>query len=59
MMVSPPLPHVGKHASVLTTAYDVDDELWNIASSEDDYLGFDHPDRTRSLRNGVGDLFLH
>ncbi|TFB05011.1 Ubiquitin carboxyl-terminal hydrolase 21 [Trichoderma ghanense] len=35
-----------------------DDELWNIASSEDDYLGFDHPDRTRSLRNGVGDLFL-
>lgn len=36
----------------------VDDELWNIASSEDDYLGFDHPDRTRALRNGVGDLFL-
>ncbi|KAL7816955.1 putative ubiquitin hydrolase [Trichoderma aethiopicum] len=35
-----------------------DDELWNIASSEDDYLGFDHPDRSRSLRNGVGDLFL-
>ncbi|KAL6910991.1 putative ubiquitin hydrolase [Trichoderma evansii] len=35
-----------------------DDELWNIASSEDDYLGFDHPDRTRALRNGVGDLFL-
>lgn len=42
----------------LTTAYNADDELWNIASSEDDYLGFDHPDRTRSLRNGVGDLFL-
>lgn len=42
----------------LTTKYNVDDELWNIASSEDDYLGFDHPDRTRALRNGVGDLFL-
>ncbi|POR35949.1 Ubiquitin carboxyl-terminal hydrolase 21 [Tolypocladium paradoxum] len=35
-----------------------DDELWNVASSEDDLLGLDHVDRTRSLRNGVGDLFL-
>lgn len=42
----------------LTAANHTDDELWNIASSEDDYLGFDHPDRSRSLRNGVGDLFL-
>jgi ubiquitin carboxyl-terminal hydrolase 7 len=35
-----------------------DDELWNVASSEDDFLGLDHADRTRTLRNGVGDLFL-
>ncbi|KOS19761.1 Ubiquitin carboxyl-terminal hydrolase 21 [Escovopsis weberi] len=35
-----------------------DDVLWNLMASEDDYLGLDHPDRTRSLRNGVGDLFL-
>ncbi|EQK98584.1 Peptidase C19, ubiquitin carboxyl-terminal hydrolase 2 [Ophiocordyceps sinensis CO18] len=35
-----------------------DDELWNVATSEDDFLGLDHVDRTRSLRNGVGDLFL-
>lgn len=35
-----------------------DDELWEVASSEDDMLGLDHVDRTRSLRNGVGDLFL-
>ncbi|KFA48120.1 hypothetical protein S40293_09283 [Stachybotrys chartarum IBT 40293] len=35
-----------------------DDELWNVASSEDDYLGLDHTDRSRSLRNGAGDLFL-
>ncbi|KAK5993223.1 Deubiquitinating enzyme 15 [Cladobotryum mycophilum] len=35
-----------------------DDILWNLASSEDDFLGLDHPDRTRALRNGVGDLFL-
>lgn len=27
-------------------------------ATEDDYLGLDHVDRTRSLRNGVGDLFL-
>ncbi|KAK2601922.1 ubiquitin-specific protease ubp15 [Conoideocrella luteorostrata] len=35
-----------------------DDELWNIVAPEDDFLGLDHVDRTRSLRNGVGDLFL-
>ncbi|KAF7559047.1 hypothetical protein G7046_g5116 [Stylonectria norvegica] len=35
-----------------------EDELWNAASSDDDYLGLDHVDRTRTLRNGVGDLFL-
>ncbi|KAK3359743.1 hypothetical protein B0T25DRAFT_533748 [Lasiosphaeria hispida] len=35
-----------------------DDVLWDVAANEDDYLGLDHPDRTRSLRNGVGDLFL-
>ncbi|PHH78995.1 hypothetical protein CDD80_5848 [Ophiocordyceps camponoti-rufipedis] len=35
-----------------------DDELWEVASSDDDMLGLDHVDRSRSLRNGVGDLFL-
>ncbi|VUC34971.1 unnamed protein product [Clonostachys rosea] len=35
-----------------------DDQLWNAASSEDDYLGLNHVDRTRSVRNGAGDLFL-
>lgn len=35
-----------------------EDELWSVAQTDDDYLGFDHVDRTRTLRNGVGDLFL-
>ncbi|KAL2264287.1 hypothetical protein VTK26DRAFT_7892 [Humicola hyalothermophila] len=35
-----------------------DDVLWDVAGSPDDCLGMDHPDRTRSLRNGAGDLFL-
>ncbi|KAM5342649.1 hypothetical protein ACJ41O_013615 [Fusarium nematophilum] len=35
-----------------------DDVLSSFIQGEDDYLGFDHVDRTRSLRNGVGDLFL-
>ncbi|KAH6696852.1 ubiquitin carboxyl-terminal hydrolase [Plectosphaerella plurivora] len=35
-----------------------DDELWAAAAGDDDSLGLDHPDRTRALRNGVGDLFL-
>ncbi|KAK0651817.1 hypothetical protein B0T16DRAFT_404747 [Cercophora newfieldiana] len=35
-----------------------DDILWDVASNEDDFLGLDHVDRTRSGRNGVGDLFL-
>ncbi|KAJ9139474.1 Ubiquitin carboxyl-terminal hydrolase [Pleurostoma richardsiae] len=35
-----------------------DDILWNIGSTEDDFLGLDHPDRSRSMRNGAGDLFL-
>ncbi|KAL2025090.1 hypothetical protein VTK56DRAFT_92 [Thermocarpiscus australiensis] len=35
-----------------------DDILWDVASNADDCLGLDHPDRTRSLRNGAGDLFL-
>lgn len=34
----------------------LDDELWNVSSSEDDMLGLDHVDRTRPIRNG--DLFL-
>jgi hypothetical protein len=36
----------------------LDDELWNAAVTDDEFLGLDHVDRTRSLRNGVGDLFL-
>ncbi|OAQ77587.1 ubiquitin C-terminal hydrolase [Purpureocillium lilacinum] len=35
-----------------------EDELYGNVSPEDDFLGLDHADRTRSLRNGVGDLFL-
>ena len=35
----------------------IDDVLWDMAG-EEDLLGLDHVDRTRSLRNGVGDLFL-
>lgn len=35
-----------------------EDVLWNVAASDDDYLGLDHVDRTRTLRNGAGDLFL-
>ncbi|KAB5575494.1 hypothetical protein GE09DRAFT_594410 [Coniochaeta sp. 2T2.1] len=35
-----------------------DDILWDVADNQDDSLGLDHVDRTRSLRNGAGDLFL-
>ncbi|KAK4238732.1 hypothetical protein C8A03DRAFT_43589 [Achaetomium macrosporum] len=35
-----------------------DDILWDVAANADDCLGLDHPDRTRSLRNGAVDLFL-
>ncbi|KAK4044791.1 hypothetical protein C8A01DRAFT_42409 [Parachaetomium inaequale] len=35
-----------------------DDILWDVAAGADDCLGLDHPDRTRSVRNGAGDLFL-
>jgi ubiquitin carboxyl-terminal hydrolase 7 len=37
--------------------FSADDILWDV-TQEDDCLGLDHPDRTRSLRNGAGDLFL-
>jgi ubiquitin carboxyl-terminal hydrolase 7 len=36
----------------------LDDEIYNIATQEDDLLGLDHVDRTRVIRNGAGDLFL-
>lgn len=36
----------------------LDDVLSSFIQGEDDYLGLDHVDRTRTLRNGVGDLFL-
>lgn len=29
-----------------------------ISEGDDDFLGLDHVDRTRTMRNGVGDLFL-
>ncbi|CAN8095307.1 unnamed protein product [Discula destructiva] len=35
-----------------------DDVLSALATEPDDQLGLDHVDRTRTLRNGVGDLFL-
>jgi ubiquitin carboxyl-terminal hydrolase 7 len=35
-----------------------DDIIWDVASNADDSLGMDHPDRSRSVRNGAGDLFL-
>lgn len=35
-----------------------DDILSELATEDDDQLGLDHVDRTRTLRNGVGDLFL-
>ncbi|KAF5005389.1 hypothetical protein FDECE_8153 [Fusarium decemcellulare] len=35
-----------------------DDVLSTFIQGDDDYLGLDHVDRTRTLRNGVGDLFL-
>ncbi|KAI9898253.1 hypothetical protein N3K66_006613 [Trichothecium roseum] len=35
-----------------------DDELWGNVSPEDEYLGLDHADRTRAVKNGTGDLFL-
>lgn len=36
----------------------LDDVLWDVAATEDDFLGLDHLDKTRSARNGGGDLFL-
>lgn len=36
----------------------LDDVLWDVAATEDDFLGLDHLDRTRAVRNGGGDLFL-
>lgn len=29
-----------------------------LSGDDDDFLGLDHVDRTRSMRNGTGDLFL-
>jgi ubiquitin carboxyl-terminal hydrolase 7 len=50
---------VVRRASYSKQQYLTDDDiLWNVASQEDDQLGLDHVDKTRSLRNGVGDLFL-
>ncbi|CAK7224311.1 ubiquitin-specific protease ubp15 [Sporothrix curviconia] len=36
-----------------------DDILWDLATQEDDFLGLDHVDRSRGLRTGIEDLFLH
>jgi len=35
-----------------------DDVLSESVKCEEDFLGLDHVDRSRSIRNGVGDLFL-
>lgn len=37
-----------------------DDEVLTeiLSGDDDDFLGLDHVDRTRSMRNGTGDLFL-
>lgn len=35
-----------------------DDVLSELANEDDDNLGLDHVDRSRTIRNGVGDLFL-
>ncbi|PSS00784.1 hypothetical protein BD289DRAFT_458371 [Coniella lustricola] len=35
-----------------------DDILTELATGDDENLGLDHVDRTRTMRNGVGDLFL-
>lgn len=42
----------------VNTDCSVDDVLTELANEDDDQLGLDHVDRTRALRNGVGDLFL-
>ncbi|AEO63311.1 8c6c3997-ee0a-462a-991b-d5e8e1ac56d1 [Thermothielavioides terrestris] len=50
---------VVRRASFSRPQYLTDDDiLWDVAANSDDCLGLDHPDRTRSLRNGAGDLFL-
>jgi ubiquitin carboxyl-terminal hydrolase 7 len=36
----------------------VDDVLFSVVDPDSDQLGLDHIDRTRSIRNGAGDLFL-
>jgi ubiquitin carboxyl-terminal hydrolase 7 len=36
-----------------------DDILWDMTNLDDDFLGLDHVDRSRGLRNGIEDLFLH
>jgi len=36
----------------------LDDELFAVAGGDDGLLGLDHVDRTRTIRNGAGDLFL-
>lgn len=42
----------------INTDCSVDDVLTELANEDDDQIGLDHVDRTRVLRNGVGDLFL-
>ena len=41
------------------TNSNADDILWDLATQEDDFLGMDHVDRSRGLRTGIEDLFLH
>lgn len=41
-----------------TSNFFLEDVLWDVATADDDMLGLDHVDRTRTMRNGLGDLFL-
>ncbi|KAF8857498.1 hypothetical protein BDZ45DRAFT_744311 [Acephala macrosclerotiorum] len=47
-----------KQRSYSKPVYLADDAVLYDLISEDDMLGLDHVDRQRSMRNGVGDLFL-
>lgn len=54
------LPHNpssdGRQVADILNADEVITEIIN--GDDDDFLGLDHVDRSRTMRNGVGDLFL-
>jgi len=50
---------VVKRSSYSKPQYITDDQILDdLITAEDDLLGLDHVDRSRSLRNGAQDLFL-